>query len=140
ITMDQDGVPRIRAASEIDAATALGFVHARDRMFQLDLLRRSASGRLSELAATPETLRLDREMRVLGLGVRAIADEAALPAAARAVLQAYARGVNAWISARGRFSAPEFIFLGAPEPWRPSDTLLWAKTMGLWLAGNWQQE
>jgi penicillin amidase len=55
-------------------------------------------------------------------------------------LQAYAQGVNAWISARGRFSAPEFIFLGAPEPWRPSDTLLWAKTMGLWLAGNWQQE
>lgn len=140
ITMDQDGVPRIRAASEIDAAVALGYVHARDRMFQLELLRRAASGRLSELAAAPETLRFDREMRVLGLRVRALADEAALPAADRDVFEAYARGVNAWISARGRFSAPEFILLGAPEPWRPSDTLLWAKTMGLWLAGNWQQE
>jgi len=139
ITVDQDGVPRIHAASEIDAAAALGFLHARDRMFQLELLRRSASGRLSELVG-PETLRFDREMRVLGLRFRAMADEAALPPADRAVLEAYARGVNAWISARGRFSAPEFIFLGAPEPWRPSDTLLWAKTMGLWLAGNWQQE
>src|SRR5215468_4428496 len=140
ITMDEDGVPRIRAASETDAAAALGFLHARDRMFELELLRRSASGRLSELVATPETLRFDREMRVLGLRFRAMADEAVLPAADRDVLEAYARGVNAWISARGRFSAPEFILLGAPEPWRPSDTLLWAKTMGLWLAGNWQQE
>src|SRR5262249_39874290 len=79
-------------------------------------------------------------MRVLGLSVRAMAEEAALPAADRDVLEAYARGVNTWISARGRFSAPEFIVLGAPEPWRPADTLLWAKTMGFWLAGNWQQE
>lgn len=140
IAMDQDGVPRIRAASEIDAAVALGYLHARDRMFQLELLRRSASGRLSELAATPETLRFDREMRVLGLRVRALADEAELPAADREIFDAYARGINAWIAARGRFSAPEFILLGAPEPWRPADTLLWAKTMGLWLAGNWQQE
>jgi penicillin amidase len=139
ITMDQDGVPRIRAASELDAAAALGFVHARDRMFQLELLRRSASGRLSELVG-PQTLRFDREMRVLGLSYRAAADVATMPAADRDVLEAYARGVNAWISARGRFSAPEFIFLGAPEPWQPVDTLLWAKTMGLWLAGNWQQE
>jgi penicillin amidase len=139
ITIDQDGVPRIRAASEIDAATALGFLHARDRMFQLELVRRSASGRLSEVVG-PQALHFDREMRVLGLGVRAAADAAALPAADRDVLEAYARGVNAWISARGRFSAPEFIVLGAPEPWRPSDTVLWAKTMGLWLAGNWQQE
>lgn len=140
ITMDQDGVPRIRAASEIDAAVALGFLHARDRMFELELLRRSASGRLSEWMGVPQTLRFDREMRVLGLRPRATADEVALPDADRDVFVAYARGVNAWISARGRFSAPEFILLGAPEPWRPSDTLLWAKTMGLWLAGNWQQE
>lgn len=139
ITVDQDGVPRIRAASETDAATALGFLHARDRMFQLELLRRSASGRLSELVGS-QTLPFDREMRILGLRYRAIADYASLPAADRAVLEAYARGVNAWISAHGRFSAPEFILLGAPAQWTPVDSLLWAKTMGLWLAGNWQQE
>ena len=70
IGFDQDGVPRIHAASALDAAAALGFVHARDRMFQMDLMRRNASGRLSEIAG-PVTLRLDRTMRVLGLRRRA---------------------------------------------------------------------
>ena len=48
--------------------------------------------------------------------------------------------MNAWIAAHGRFSAPEFLILGAPEPWRPADGLLWAKVMGLWLSGNWREE
>jgi penicillin amidase len=139
IGFDQDGVPRIHAASALDAAAALGFVHARDRMFQMDLMRRNASGRLSEIAG-PVTLRLDRSMRVLGLRRRAEADLAGLPAETRAMLDAYARGVNAWITARGRFAAPEFLLFGAPEPWMPVDSLLWGKTMGLWLSGNWHTE
>jgi penicillin amidase len=56
------------------------------------------------------------------------------------MLDAYARGVNAWIDRKGRFAAPEFLVLGAPEPWEPTDSLLWAKTMGLWLSMNWRQE
>ena len=139
ISFDGDGIPRIRAANDLDAAAALGFVHARDRMFEMDLMRRNASGRLSELAG-PVTLPLDRTMRVLGLRRAAEADYAALPANARAVLQAYANGVNAWIALRGRFAAPEFLLFGAPEPWTPVDTLLWAKTMGLWLSLNWRTE
>jgi len=51
IRIDQDGVPRIHAATALDGAAALGFVHARDRLFQMDLMRRNASGRLSEIAA-----------------------------------------------------------------------------------------
>src|SRR5579872_6709099 len=66
ISFDQDDVPRIRAASELDAAAALGFVHARDRMFQMELMRRTASGRLSELAG-PAALNIDKLMRTLGL-------------------------------------------------------------------------
>jgi penicillin amidase len=139
ITFDADGVPRIRAANDQDAAAALGFVHARDRMFQMDLMRRNASGRLSELAG-PATLPLDRMMRTLGLRRAAEADYAALPADTRAILQAYANGVNAWIALRGRFAAPEFLLFGAPEPWTPVDSLLWAKTMGLWLSLNWRTE
>jgi penicillin amidase len=108
-------------------------------MFQMEMMRRVASGRLSELFG-PTTLPMDKEMRTLGLRVRAEADCAALPADVRAVLQAYANGVNAWISPHGRFSAPEFIALGAPEPWSPVDSLLWGKTMGLWLSFNWRQE
>ena len=139
ISFDADMVPRIRAASEQDAAAALGFAHARDRMFQMELMRRAASGRLSEIAGTA-TLPIDRLMRTLGLRQHAVADLAALPADTRAMLEAYARGVNAYIALRGRFAAPEFLVLGSPEPWEPADSLLWAKTMGLWLSMNWRQE
>ena len=139
ITLDADKVPRIRAGSEQDAAAALGFVHARDRMFQMELMRRAASGRLSEIVGTM-TLPIDRMMRTLGLRQHAVADLATLPADTRAILEAYARGVNTWITEKGRFAAPEFLLLGAPEPWEPVDSLLWAKTMGLWLSMNWRQE
>ena len=139
IGFDADGIPRIHAASALDAAAALGFVHARDRLFQMDLMRRAASGRLSEIAGSA-TLDYDRTMRTLGLRRRAVEDYAALPAETRAVLEAYTRGVNAWITERGRFSAPEFLVLGAPEPWQASDCLLWGETMGLWLSYNWRTE
>jgi penicillin amidase len=139
ITYDADWVPRIRAGSETDAATALGFLHARDRMFQMELMRRAASGRLSEIAGAA-TLPIDRMMRTLGVRQRAVADFATLPPETRAMLEAYARGVNAWIDLKGRFAAPEFLVLGAPERWQATDSLLWAKTMGLWLSMNWREE
>ncbi|MDR3533652.1 MAG: penicillin acylase family protein [Rhodopila sp.] len=139
ITYDADWVPRIRAASPEDAAAALGFVHARDRMFQMELMRRAASGRLSEIAGSA-TLPIDRMMRTLGLRQHAVADFAALPPDSRNILEAYAHGVNAWIALKGRFAAPEFLVLGQPEPWEPIDSLLWAKTMGMWVSMNWRQE
>jgi penicillin G amidase len=139
ITYDADWVPRIHAGSDLDGAAALGFLHAQDRMFQLEMMRRVASGRLSEIAG-PATLRLDRLMRTLGLRRHAEADYAALAPDTKAMLEAYARGVNAWIALKGRFSAPEFLVLGAPAPWQPSDSLLWAKMMGLSLSMNWRQE
>ena len=139
IAYDAHGIPYIRAADLTDAAAALGYAHARDRMFQMELMRRAASGTLSEIAG-PATLSMDKEMRTLGLRRSAQADYANLPADAKRMLEAYANGVNAWISARGRFSAPEFIWLGPPAPWQPVDSLLWAKTMGLWLSSNWRQE
>ena len=139
VTFDQDGVPRIRAANDLDAAAALGFVHARDRMFEMELMRRNASGRLSEIAG-PVTRPLDRLMRTLGLRQAAEASFADLPPQTRAVLQAYANGVNAWIALRGRFAAPEFLVLGRPDAWTPVDSLLWGETMGLWLSMNWRQE
>ena len=139
VRYDTDWVPRIRAGSETDAASALGFLHARDRMFQMELMRRAASGRLSEIAG-PATLPIDRMMRTLGLRQRAVADFATLPPDTQTMLEAYARGVNAWIGLKGRFAAPEFLVLGSPERWEATDCLLWAKTMGLWLSMNWRQE
>lgn len=139
IDIDPDGVPRIRAETDRDAAAALGFLHARERMGQMELMRRAASGELSELAG-PATLRIDRLMRVLGVRRSAEADLAALPAPTRDLLEAYAAGVNAWIAEHGRFSGLEFVAFGAPRPWTPVDSLLWGKTMGLYLSGNWRTE
>lgn len=139
ITLDGAGVPRIRAGGERDAAIAMGYLHARDRLFQMEMMRRGAEGRLAEVAGSA-MLRLDRFSRTLGLKQAAEADFAALDAETRGLLEAYALGVNAWIIARGRFAAPEFLVLGPPEPWQPQHSLLWAKVMGLWLSGNWRTE
>jgi penicillin amidase len=139
VRIDQRGVPFIRAASLEDAATALGYLHARDRMFQMDLMRRVASGRLAALFG-PAALPSDELMRTLGLARHARETFATLLPATRGMLEAYARGVNAWIEARGRFAALQFMFLGAPRPWTPVDSLLWGETMSLWLSGNWTRE
>jgi penicillin amidase len=139
IAFDGHGIPHVSAATDSDAWTALGWLHARDRLFQMETMRRGAAGRLAEITG-PAALRLDRTMRILGLVPRAEADLAALPPETRQALDAYAAGVNAWIAQRGRFAGPEFVLLGAPEPWRPVDSLLWGKVMGLWLSGNWRTE
>jgi len=139
ISLDTHGIPLIRAGSEADAHRAMGWLHARDRLFQMEMMRRGATGRLSEIAGAA-TLRSDRFTRLLGLAQRAEADFATLPEPTRAALTQYAEGVNAWIAAHGRFAAPEFLILGAPEPWRPADSLLWAKVMGLWLSNNWRDD
>ncbi|MDE2007675.1 MAG: penicillin acylase family protein, partial [Rhodospirillales bacterium] len=139
VSFDRHGIPRIRAANFTDAMEALGYLHARDRMFQMELMRRAAAGRLAALAGSA-ALPLDREMRTLGLGRLARGDAAALDPPTRAVFAAYARGVNAYIAARGRFAAPQYLWFGPPAPWRVSDSLLWPRTMGLWLSMNWRQE
>lgn len=139
VELDDHAIPRIQAASLRDAAAVLGYLHARERMFQMDLMRRAASGELSEIAG-PATLPSDRLMRTLGLRRSAEAAAARLDAETRAMLAAYAAGVNAWITDRGRFAAAEFIPLGAPRPWTVVDSLLWAKTMGLYLSANWRTE
>ncbi|ABI61895.1 Penicillin acylase [Granulibacter bethesdensis CGDNIH1] len=139
IQFDAHGIPWIKAGSDEDAAFTLGYVHARDRAFQMDLMRRAASGRLSELAGTA-TLPLDRLMRTLGLRHRAEADLQTLPPATKALLVAYANGVNARFQEKGRFSSPEFLLSSAPEPWSPVDSLLWGKSMMLYLSGNYRTE
>ena len=135
IRFDRLGIPRIRAADDFDAAEALGFVHARDRMMQMDLMRRAASGDLSELIG-PLTLEHDEAARMLGTRVAAEQSLASLSKRTRSLLDAYSRGVNAFIAKRGRFAAPEYLLLGAPRRWAPVDCVLWAETMGLALSGN----
>jgi penicillin G amidase len=139
VSFDSNDIPFIRASSPTDAATALGYIHARDRMFQMELMRRAASGTLAALFG-PAALPNDEEMRILGVRESAEADVANLSPEARDLLQAYANGVNAWIAKRGWLAGPEFVVLGRPQPWTIVDSLLWGKVLGLWLSGNWEVE
>ena len=139
VEIDDDAIPRIRATTLRDAAAALGYLHARERLFQMDMMRRAAAGELSEIAGTA-TLPIDRLVRTLGVRHSAEQSATILDPETRAMLESYAAGVNAWITARGRFAAAEFLLLGAPRPWTPTDSLLWAKTMGLYLSANWRTE
>jgi penicillin amidase len=139
IARDAAGVPHVTAADERDAAFALGFVHAQDRLFQMELMRRYGAGRLAELIG-PAGLQADRTTRTLGLYRLAEQQYALLSPPLRAALDAYAAGVNAYIEQRHALP-PEFYLLTArPEPWRPADSLVWGKFMALSLCGNYRSE
>jgi len=140
IGRDGSGILTIRAASEDDAAFALGYAHAQDRLFQMDLTRRLGAGRLSEIIG-PATLLTDRFMRRLGIYRVAQANYDHLPAEVQHLFQAYAAGVNAYIAQPGSLLAPEFLALGyRPEPWQPADSLVWGRLMAWQLSGNWRDE
>jgi penicillin amidase len=140
IARDGDGVPLITASDDEDAAFGLGFVHAQDRLFQMETMRRSGAGRLSEIFGA-QTVGVDRQMRVLGLYRLADAEFASLSLPVQRGLEAYAAGVNAFLASRRGALPPEFLLLRfAPEPWRPADSLVWGKLMDLHLAGNYRGE
>mgnify|MGYP001408568261 CR=1 FL=1 len=140
IARDADGVPLISGADDADVAFGLGFVHAQDRLFQMELQRRYGAGRLAEIFGD-QAVPIDRQMRVLGLYRAAETAVGQLSAPVRRVLEAYSAGVNAFLAARRGALPPEFLLLRfRPEPWRPADTLVWGKLMDLELAGNYRAE
>jgi penicillin amidase len=140
VVRDRHAVPHIFAESQDDAYFALGFVHAQDRLWQMDMQRRIGAGRVAEVVG-PMALPIDRYMRILGLYRNAAAGYEALPEDVRGMLDSYAAGVNAWLDARSGPLPPEFLVLGyEPEPWRPADTLIWAPLMSLRLSMNYRDE
>lgn len=140
IQRDAIGVPTIIAANDLDAAFALGYVHAEDRLFQMDAQRRYGAGRLAEWFGS-RALEADKMMRTLGLARAAERQLGELPGEMQAALQAYATGVNAYIADRRWALPPEYYLLRAkPEPWRAVDTLIWGKLMAWQLAGNYRGE
>lgn len=140
IYRDGHGIPTIFARSDGDAYFALGWLHAQDRLWQMELQRRVGAGRLSELIGAGG-LKLDKLMRTLGFYRLAEADVAAQPPEMRAALDRYAAGVNAWIDGHAGALPPEFALLWTrPEPWRPADTLVWSKLMALQLSANYRDE
>jgi penicillin amidase len=137
IVYDERAVPHIFATSEDDAYRALGYVVARDRLFQLHAQTLAAAGRLTEIGGAP-TLELDREMRHLGLPRAAEALPARLgdTSVTVRIARAYADGVNAYIATMPAAELPfEFRLLGRrPPKWEPVDTYLLLNRMGWTLA------
>jgi penicillin amidase len=140
IERDDRGVPTIRAKTLNDAYFALGFAHAQDRLFQMDMMRRLGAGRLSEVVGSP-TVPVDRLMRTLNF--KAIAEQQLQGAspALKSALAAYADGVNAFLAQHHGAWPPEFELLRyRPEPWQPVDSLLWGRIMALQLSANQAEE
>ncbi|MEI6984882.1 MAG: penicillin acylase family protein [Rhodospirillaceae bacterium] len=144
VVRDSRAVPRIRAATLDDAYTALGFVHAQDRLWQMEMARRIGFGRLAEVFpvwAGDWAFRMDRSMRTLGFHRLALSSYDALALEVRKSLDAYAAGVNAWLKTRRGPLPIEFQLLGyEPEPWRPADGLVLGKLQALQLSGNFRDE
>ncbi|MFN3859881.1 MAG: penicillin acylase family protein [Roseateles sp.] len=134
VMRDERGYVSISAESRLDVARALGFVHAQERFFQMDLMRRNAAGELAALVGV-KALPLDRSRRLHRFRHRAEQRVQALPADEQALLAAYAAGVNAGLAALGA-RPPEYLLLRQPpQPWVPADTLLVAYGMYLDLQG-----
>ncbi|MEO5509090.1 MAG: penicillin acylase family protein [Longimicrobiales bacterium] len=133
INRDSMGVPSIRAHNEHDMLFAQGYVHAQDRLWQMELMRHVGEARLSELMGE-KVIRTDRFLRVFGVPRAAAAQDATLDALSRQRLEAYAAGVNAYI-AEGNPLPPEYRILGAkPAPWTTRNSLAIEKVMALDLA------
>jgi penicillin amidase len=140
VVRDANAIPYIRAGSLADAHMALGFVHAQDRLFQMDLARRAGAGRLAEIFGA-RAVASDRAMRILGIGRLARSSLEALAPEARGALSAYAAGVNAYLEVHAGALPPEFTLLGyKPEPWTEADSLIWPRLMAFQLSGNWRSE
>src|SRR4029077_14973142 len=119
----------------------LGYLHAQDRLWQMELQRRIGHGRLSEVlgaAALPQ----DRFLRTVGFGRAAKSAWAATPEWARRQINAYVAGVNAFISTHhGSALPPEFTLLRfEPEPWTGVDVIVWVKMMAWDLSANYSIE
>ncbi len=140
ITFDESDIPHIQAKSSSDALFALGYLHASERSWQMEVNRRLASGRLSEILGK-ETLAIDRFIRTLGIKHTAEKQFDRYPIATKRLLQSYADGVNAGNAHLGWALPLEYFLTGSqPGHWSPSDSVAWMLMMALDLGGNWHKE
>jgi penicillin G amidase len=140
ILRDRHGVPHIYARSEADGLAALGYAHAQDRLWQMEVNRRIGAGRLSEIFGSA-TLETDRFIRTVGIRQAAQKALDSQPPEMRQLLEAYARGVNAFLDSRRGALPPEFLLLGVtPERWTALDSMSWTKVMALDMAYSFRRE
>jgi len=140
ITFDGADIPHIKANSQADALFALGYLHATERSWQMEINRRLASGRLSEILGS-ESVKIDRFLRTLGIKRAAERQFDRYPVATKRLLQAYADGVNTGNAQLGWALPLEYFLTGSkPGHWSPTDSVAWMLMMALDLGGNWDKE
>jgi penicillin amidase len=141
VVRDQWGIPHVYAKNARDLFFAQGYVHAQDRFWQMEFWRRIGAGRLSEILGE-SALEQDRFIRTVGWHRAAARELEQLDAETLSMLEAYAEGVNAYLSTHRGDLGLEFIILGLtgtpiePEPWTPLHTVAWGKVMAWDLSGN----
>ena len=139
VSRDKNGIPTVEAENDIDVYKVQGYTHAQDRLFQMDLARRQASGRLSEIVGEA-ALENDKKFLVFSLRKAAEASYNDYSEEAKKILESYAQGVNAYIDEAKRDNKLpyEFSLLGySPENWTPIDSLTVGKYMAYDLGGHW---
>jgi penicillin amidase len=141
IIRDVDVIPHIYAQNERDTLFGLGYVHAQDRLWQMEFQRRIGNGRLSEILGE-STLATDRFLRTLGVHRAARSAWEELDPDTRTDIDAYVAGINAFVdNHNGSALPPEFTILGVqPERWSGPDVLVWSKMMAWDLGGNYATE
>lgn len=140
VVRDGWGIPHVFAPNDDDLFYAVGFVHAQERMWQMELLRRAGVGRLSEIFGRA-TLEQDKFLRHLGLRQAVLKDYENLSEEMKEALTAYSEGINAWLRSRRLNWPPEFMLLRfRPEPWRIEDCLAIKQVMALILCADYASE
>lgn len=146
VKRDGNGIPQIYASSDEDLFMAQGYVQAQDRFYEMDVRRHMTSGRLSEMFGKGQ---VDNDEFLRTLGWDRVAKEeydTKLSPATKKYLQAYAKGVNAYLEGKeGEEISLEYAALGfsndyKPEKWTPVDSVAWLKAMAWDLRGNMQDE
>jgi penicillin G amidase len=140
VRRDALGIPHLEGSSSLDLMRAQGYVTAQDRLWQMDVMRRRALGELAD-AFGEGALRADQEIRTLGLNVASDEALGLLSPDLRAAVEAYADGVNAYITAHADALPIEFRLLRyGPRPWEARDTIAVGKLLALDLAKGWDSE
>ncbi|MFE1953937.1 penicillin acylase family protein [Streptomyces sp. NPDC059524] len=146
VKRDDHGIPQIYASSDEDLFMAQGFVQAQDRFYEMDVRRHTTSGRLSEMFGKGQ-VKTDEFLRTLGW--HRVAQEeydSKLAPETKKYLQAYAKGVNAYLAGKSaKEISAEYVALGfendyKPQKWTPVDSVAWLKAMAWDLRGNMQDE
>lgn len=138
VRYDARAIPYIQAEADDDAYAAQGYVVARERMFQMDMLRRSAEGKLAQVYGLT-ALPTDRLMRTIGFERLALAELHALTPQAKNAVEAYTRGVNAYLRENGDKLPVEFALLGyKPDEWRELDSIAVMKYLAYELDESWK--